>query len=174
MRRDYKSIIREIPDFPKPGINFKDVTPLLTDKDVFHDLIDDLSDEVNDWDFSKIAVIESRGFLFGAALAYKLHKGIIITRKKGKLPHRVLRAEYELEYGTDCVEIHTDSLEKGERVLIFDDLIATGGTAEATGRLVEQCGGEVAGYLFIIDLAFLNGVEKIKRYPVRTLVAFNA
>jgi len=173
MRRDYRPIIREIPDFPKPGVSFKDITPLLIDRDVFHDLIDDLAEKVSSWDFSKIACIESRGFLFGAALAYKLRKGLVITRKKGKLPYKTMSEEYELEYGMDSIEMHIDAINKGERVLVFDDLIATGGTALATGKLVEKSGGIVSGFLFIIELAYLKGVEKLAGYNVEKIIVYD-
>jgi adenine phosphoribosyltransferase len=161
-----KAMIRDIPDFPQKGIIFRDITTLLKDKNGFKQIIDLMQKDLAEVSFDKIVGIESRGFIFGSVLAYLLGKGFIPVRKKGKLPAEVISEEYELEYGSDVLEIHADALKKGERVVIVDDLLATGGTAKATCKLVEKAGGEVAGVLFAIELEGLAGRDKLEKYPI--------
>src|SRR5262245_52562102 len=152
-----KALIREVPDFPKPGINFYDITTLLQDSGGFRDVINALRDTVAAVPCDVILGIEARGFMFAPTVAYALGKGFVPVRKPGKLPHRTSRVEYALEYGKDTLEVHSDSIQPGQRVLIIDDVLATGGTASAVGRLVESLGGAVAGFAFVIELDFLNG-----------------
>ncbi len=152
-----KDYIRNIPDFPKPGIIFRDITTALKKPDVFRQIIDEIYFNFKDEDIDYIAAIESRGYLFGAPLAYKLGAGLVIIRKPGKLPSKVERIEYELEYGTDSLEIHQDAVEPGKRVLVVDDLLATGGTICAACKLIEKIGGIVAGTPFLIELDNLKG-----------------
>jgi len=162
--------IRDIPDFPKPGIVFKDITPLLKDRHCFHYAIKELASRTRALQVHHVLGIESRGFIFGSALAYELGAGLLIVRKPGKLPFKTTSVEYALEYGNDNLEMHVDALAKGDRVLIVDDLLATGGTAEATARLVEKAGGTVVGIACLCELAFLKGSEKLKGYNVITLL----
>lgn len=171
---DLKSYIREIPDFPKAGINFKDITPLLQNPEAFKEAVDILAEKVKGFEFSKIMAVESRGFIFASALAYKLGKGFVPVRKKGKLPYKTVSYTYELEYGQDTLEIHEDALEAGEKVLIVDDLLATGGTAEACVRLAEKLSGQVVAIVFLIELTFLKGREKLKDYPVISVIEFSS
>ena len=152
-----KDYIRNIPDFPKPGIIFRDITTALKKPDVFRQIIDEIYFNFKDENIDYIAAIESRGYLFGAPLAYKLGAGLVIIRKPGKLPSKVERIEYELEYGTDSLEIHQDAIEPGKRVLVVDDLLATGGTICAACKLIEEIGGIVAGTAFLIELDNLKG-----------------
>ena len=152
-----KDFIRNIPDFPKPGIIFRDITTALKKPDVFRQIIDEIYFNFKDENIDYIAAIESRGYLFGAPLAYKLGAGLVIIRKPGKLPSKVERIEYELEYGTDSLEIHQDAVEPGKRVLVVDDLLATGGTIYAACKLIEKIGGIVAGTAFLIELDNLKG-----------------
>lgn len=152
-----KDYIRNIPNFPKPGIIFRDITTALKKPDVFRQIIDEIYFNFKDEDIDYIAAIESRGYLFGAPLAYKLGAGLVIIRKPGKLPSKVERIEYELEYGTDSLEIHQDAVEPGKRVLVVDDLLATGGTICAACKLIEKIGGIVAGTAFLIELDNLKG-----------------
>lgn len=152
-----KDYIRNIPDFPKPGIIFRDITTALKKPDVFRQIIDEIYFNFKDENIDYIAAIESRGYLFGAPLAYKLGAGLVIIRKPGKLPSKVERIEYELEYGTDSLEIHQDTVEPGKRVLVVDDLLATGGTICAACKLIEKIGGIVAGTAFLIELDNLKG-----------------
>ncbi len=166
--RDY---IRNIPDFPKPGINFKDISPLLANGRAFSACTSELSCHMPD-NIDAIVGIESRGFLFGAALAQLTGVGFIPIRKPGKLPAETHAIEYELEYGTDILEIHRDALSSGHNVVVVDDLLATGGTAEATVKLIEQLGANVAACLFVIELDFLNGREKLKNTPVHSLLHY--
>ncbi len=168
----YEQLIRDVPDFPKPGIVFKDISPLLLDAKAFTALVDDMAAKVAGWEFDKIAGIESRGFLVGGALAYKLNKGLILVRKPGKLPADTVRETYSLEYGEDSLEMHKDAVTPHCRVLVVDDVIATGGTARATAKLVEHQGGTVAGCLFIIELAFLDGLQQLKGYPSASLIRY--
>ena len=167
--RDY---IRNIPDFPKAGINFKDISPLLADGEAFSECTSELSVNMPE-NIDAIVGIESRGFLFGAALAQLTGVGFVPIRKPGKLPAETHAIEYELEYGTDVLEIHRDALNKGHRVVIVDDLLATGGTAAATIQLVEQLGAEVAACLFVIELDFLGGKEKLGNTPTFSLLHYN-
>jgi len=169
---DLKRLIREVPDFPKPGILFYDITTLLKDAQGFRKAVDALAEAVQGQQFDLVAGIEARGFIFASALAYQLGKGMIPVRKPGKLPAATAREEYALEYGTDAVEIHKDAVGPGTRVLIVDDLLATGGTARATARLVESLGGKVAGIAFVIELDFLKGREKLAGYPVFSLLHY--
>jgi len=172
MNLNLESYIREVMDFPKPGIGFKDITPLLQDASAFRQVIDQLAGALKGKKVDKVACVESRGFLFGAALAYKLNAGIAIIRKKDKLPYKTITESYELEYGTDSIEMHIDAIKPGEQVLIVDDLLATGGTAAATARLVEKAGGKLTAIAFLIELAFLGGVEKLKAYPVISIIKY--
>lgn len=170
---DLKKKIRDIPNFPKQGIMYRDITTLLADAEAFRHTVDRLADQYKDKGISKIVSIESRGFIFGAALAYKLGCAFVAARKAGKLPHKTIKEEYQLEYGTDGLELHTDSVDKGEKVIIIDDLLATGGTIEATCRLVERLGGVVAGIAVIIELSFLPGRKRLSKYEVVSLVEYD-
>lgn len=167
-----KEIIRDIPDFPKKGINFKDVTTLLRDPVSFQRTVDLLGHRYIDRSIDLVVGIEARGFIVGAALAYKLGAGIILVRKPGKLPYKTHKASYELEYGTDELEIHQDAVSKGQRVLIADDLLATGGTVSAVISLIEKLGGEIEECAFLIELDSLKGREKLKPYNVFSLINF--
>jgi adenine phosphoribosyltransferase len=169
---ELKDYIRDIPDFPKPGVIFKDITPLLMDTDAFEEAVNQFYEYFRDRDVSKVVAIEARGFIFGGPLALKLGVGLVPVRKPGKLPFKTRRREYDLEYGTDALEIHTDGVCEAERAVIIDDLLATGGTAEATAKLVEQCGGEVVGFGFVIELTFLDGISKLKDYEVLSLIKY--
>ena len=163
-----KGLIREIPDFPKKGVLFRDITPLLADGDAFQRVVRDLSGKCPEGT-KGIAAIESRGFILGGAIAAKLGLGFIPIRKKGKLPHLVKTIRYQLEYGTDLLEIHQDALTHGKEVVLVDDLLATGGTAKASAQLIEGIGGKVLKILFLIELTDLKGREKIEKYPVFSL-----
>ena len=169
---DLKEYIRDVPDFPEPGIIFKDITPLLGDVKAFDFTIAQLVERYKDADIDAIVPIESRGFLFGAPLARELGKGIVPVRKPGKLPADTLSTDYELEYGTNTMEIHADGLEKGQKVLIIDDLLATGGTLGATARLVEMAGGVVSEIGVIIELSFLDGRKKLAAYDVYSMIQY--
>jgi adenine phosphoribosyltransferase len=168
---DLRRHIRDISDFPKPGILFRDITPLLADADAFHSAIDGLIAPFRGR-VDLVLGIESRGFIVGAAAAYALGTGIAVVRKPGKLPYRTHRASYELEYGTDALEIHHDALGHRARVLLIDDLLATGGTAAAAVNLVGQCGGSVAGCAFLIELTALGGRAKLAGHEVHALIAY--
>lgn len=167
-----KNLIRTIPDFPKPGIQFRDISTLLLDPWGFKRVIDEFVAHYRYSPIDKVVAIESRGFVVGGALAHHLGCGFVMARKKGKLPGKVARVEYKLEYGSDIIEMHDDSLRKGERCLVVDDLLATGGTCDATCRLVEQLGGQVVGCAFIVALPDLKGHERINRYDVYWLTEF--
>jgi len=171
---DIKSAIRTIPDYPKPGIMFRDITTLLGHARAFRAAVDQLVQPYAGMKIDKVAGLEARGFILGGAVAHQLSVGFVPIRKKGKLPHTVIGEEYDLEYGTDRVEIHIDALAKGERVLLVDDLIATGGTAFAGIKLLERAGAEVIGCSFVIDLPELGGAEKLRALgkAVSTLVSF--
>jgi adenine phosphoribosyltransferase len=167
-----KAHIRDIPDFPKPGIIFKDITPLLLDGAVFRDTIDVLFERYETMKIDKIAAIESRGFMFAAPLSYRIGAGFVPLRKPGKLPYDTIQESYELEYGEATLEIHSDSVVKGDRVLLFDDLLATGGTAAASISLVNKLGGNVIEAGFIVELAFLEGAAKLNGTPVFSLIQY--
>src|SRR5262245_54577813 len=169
-----RSMIRDVADFPKPGIVFKDITPLLSNGALFGNTIDLLADRYRNQKIDTVLGIESRGFIIGAALAYKLGAGFSVVRKPGKLPFETHRASYELEYGSDSLEIHIDAISPGARVVITDDLIATGGTAAATAELVGKLGGTVMECAFVIELSFLNGRQKLKPYGVHSLIQYDS
>lgn len=169
---DLEKCIRNIPDFPKPGIIFRDITTLLLDRKAFRYAVNELCSYFKNARIDKIAAVESRGFTFGAAMAYKMGTGLALIRKKGKLPHATVSVSYELEYGTDTLEIHDDAILPGERVLIVDDLLATGGTVCATAGLVRKLGGKIAGIAFLVELVDLKGKEKLKGYSIKSLVKF--
>ncbi|HBY95817.1 MAG: adenine phosphoribosyltransferase [Ardenticatenaceae bacterium] len=169
-----KSIIRSVPDFPVQGILFRDITTLLKDADAFGEVIDRLAEMFEETEVDLVAGVESRGFIFGAPLAYELGAGFVPIRKPGRLPAEKIHREYALEYGTNRLEIHVDAIEPGQRVLIIDDLLATGGTARASAELVEALGGQVVGAAFVIELGFLNGREALAAYPVVSLIEFDA
>jgi adenine phosphoribosyltransferase len=169
---DLSSHIRAVPDFPKPGILFRDITPLLGDPAAFTRTIDVLAERFRRRQISKVVGIESRGFLFGAPLALELKAGFIPIRKEGKLPGPTLRRRYSLEYGEASIEMHADALQPGERVLIVDDLLATGGTARAAAELVEEAGGQVAGIAFIVELAELDGRTQLLPWEVHALISY--
>jgi adenine phosphoribosyltransferase len=168
-----KTLIREVPDFPKQGILFYDITTLLKDKTGFAQLIDLFSERYIGRQIDLILGMEARGFIFGPALAYRLNAGFVPVRKPGKLPAATVKVEYELEYGSNALELHKDAIEKGQRVLIVDDLLATGGTAEATARLATSLGGQIAGFAFVVELDFLNGREKLEPYDVFSLLHYD-
>ena len=170
---DYKSIIREVPDFPKPGILFYDITPLLKDATAFQKIIDELTDKYKSANISKVVGIESRGFILGSPLAYRLNAGFIPVRKPGKLPADVYEVKYNLEYGSNSLAIHRDAIVPGERVLIVDDLLATGGTADATVHLIRQLGGEIVEVAFLVELVFLAGREKLNNCSIHSLVTYS-
>lgn len=164
--------VRSIPDFPEPGIIFRDITTILQDSEGLHLAIDQLIAMLDGVDFDVIVGPESRGFIFGVPVAYMLHKGFVPVRKKGKLPCETISAEYDLEYGSAVIEMHKDSIKPGQKVVIVDDLIATGGTIEAITSLVEQLGGEVVKICFVMELKGLKGRERLKKYDVKTLIAY--
>jgi adenine phosphoribosyltransferase len=167
-----KKHVRAVPDFPKPGILFRDITPLLGHPQAFAAGIELMTESVRDLRVESIVAIESRGFLFGAPLALALGASLVPVRKPGKLPHKKRRVEYALEYGTDALEMHDDAIRPGARVLIVDDVIATGGTALAAAELVKQAGGDPVGYGFFIELAFLEGRKRLEPLPVRAVVTY--
>lgn len=164
--------IRDIPDFPKAGILFKDITPVLQDPIIFKQAIDALADQFADTQIDVIVGVESRGFIFASALAYKLDAGLVIVRKPGKLPYKTYQETYELEYGTDTLEIHQDAIKPGQKVLIVDDLLATGGTVKATADLLKKFDADIVGIGFLIELGFLNGKEKLTGYNVKSLITY--
>ena len=169
---ELKEYIRSIQDYPKEGILFRDITTLLKDKDAFKLAIDKMSEQVKDKKVDLIVGAESRGFLIGSALAYKMNCGFIPVRKKGKLPYKTISEEYALEYGTDTLYMHEDAIKKGDNVLVVDDLIATGGTALAMIKMVEKLGGNVIGSSFLIELEELNGRKEIEKYPINILIKY--
>jgi adenine phosphoribosyltransferase len=169
---DLRRFIRDVPDFPKPGILFKDISPLLADPAALRLCLDLLAERVAPLQPQAVVGIESRGFIFGAALAARLGLGFVPARKPGKLPAATHRVEYGLEYGTDALELHRDGLRRGERALVVDDLIATGGTARATAELLARCGAELAGFAFVVDLAFLGGCATLAPAPCVTLLEY--
>jgi adenine phosphoribosyltransferase len=164
--------IRAIPDWPREGVTFRDITPLLADARAFRFTVDALSEHFEPKAIDRVLGIEARGFLFAAPIAYRFEAGLVPVRKAGKLPWEIEREEYALEYGVDLLEIHRDGVLPGERVLIVDDVLATGGTAAATARLVERLGGEVVGFAFVIELDFLDGRDQIKEHEVLSLVNY--
>jgi adenine phosphoribosyltransferase len=170
---DFKIFIRSIKDFPKQGIMFRDITTLLKDPDALKETISQLYDIAKDKNISKVVGIESRGFILGGALAENLGCGFVPVRKPNKLPAERISESYYLEYGEDKIEIHKDAIQKGDRVLMHDDLLATGGTMEAACKLIEKLGGEVVQISFIIELSFLNGRDKLKNYEVNSLVVYD-
>jgi len=170
---DLREHIRDIPDFPKPGILFRDITPVLADAPALRSAFDQLAEPARPLGVDVVIGAEARGFLIGPALARELGAGFVLARKPGKLPHETVRAEYLLEYGTDALELHSDAVASGARVLVHDDLLATGGTARALCQLVEQLGGTVAGCQFLIELTFLNGREALAGYDVHSLITYD-
>ena len=168
-----KRLIREVPDFPKPGILFYDITTLLKDKTGFATLIDKLAEHYIAQDVDLVLGMEARGFIFAPALAYRLNAGFVPVRKPGKLPAATVKYDYALEYGTNSLEIHKDAIQKGQRVLIVDDLLATGGTAEATAKLAASLGAKIAGLGFVVELEFLKGRDKLKEYEVMSLLQYD-
>jgi len=168
--KDLKKYIRDIPDFPKKGIIFKDITTLLKDRHAYKRVIDTIAKKFKDKKIDFVLSVEARGFIFGAAVAYKLGAGVVPVRKKGKLPFKKHVVTYDLEYGTDTLEIHQDAFREGTRILIVDDLLATGGTTKAVVELVELMGGKIAGIAFVIELLPLKGREKLKGYRVVSLI----
>jgi adenine phosphoribosyltransferase len=169
---DIQAAIRNIPDFPKPGIQFKDITPVLADPDLFAASIGLLIGKFKPGDVDAVVGIDARGFIFAAAAALKLGAGFVPIRKKGKLPYQTYEQSYALEYGANTIAIHVDALKRDSRVLLVDDLLATGGTAEAAAHLVERVGARLLEISFVIELSFLNGRDRLKRFPVRSLVVF--
>ena len=169
---DLKSKIRTVENFPKNGISFKDITTLLQDTEAFSYTVDKLVEMASKYDYDVIIGPEARGFIFSAPMSYAAKKPLVLIRKPGKLPSATIKHEYDLEYGTDTLEVHIDAIKKGDKVLIVDDLLATGGTVKAVTELVEKAGGEVAAILFVIELAFLNGREKLTNYPVENIIEY--
>jgi adenine phosphoribosyltransferase len=169
---DLASMIRDVPDFPVKGILFKDITTLIRDGEAFRCAVDAMEERFRGTEIDLVAAIESRGFIFGAPLAYKLGVGFVPVRKPNKLPAETIRQEYSLEYGTNVLEVHRDAVKPGQRVLIVDDLLATGGSVRATIDLMERLGGKVVGVAFLIDLTFLKGMEKLQGYDVFSLIQF--
>lgn len=167
--RDY---VAEIPDFPKEGIIFRDVTTILSDADGLHMAVDGLIEMMKDLDFDLVVGSESRGFIFGAPVAYAMHKGFILVRKKGKLPRETISETYDLEYGSATLEMHKDAIKPGQKVVIIDDLIATGGTTEAIVKMVEREGGDIVKIGFVMELAGLKGREKLSKYDVNSLIIY--
>ncbi len=167
------SLIRDVPDFPIEGILFKDITTLIGDGDAFREVIDWMVDQYADRNVDSVVAIEARGYIFGAPLAYQLGAGFVPIRKPGKLPAKTVSESYELEYGTNTLEIHEDGIEPGQRVLVIDDLLATGGSARAAVNLVEQLGGKIIGVAFLVELDFLHGREKLEGYDVKSLIHYD-
>ncbi len=167
---NFNDYIRNIPDFPKEGIMFKDITPLLKDKKAFKAAIDEMADEYKDMEIDYVVGIEARGFIIGTPMAYTLDKGFIPVRKPGKLPYDKLTASYDLEYGSNELEIHKDAINEGDKILLVDDLLATGGTTKASVDLIEELGGDIVGIAFLLELVDLNGREKIEEYDIFTLL----
>ncbi len=170
---DLKSKLREVMNFPKEGINFIDITTVLQDAQALKQCIDAMKEKIETFgDFDLIVGPESRGFIFGTPLAYAMGKGFIPIRKKGKLPYQTINVEYQLEYGKDFLEMHIDAVKEGQKVVIVDDLLATGGTTESNIKLVEQLGGEVVGIVYFVELSFLNGRDRLKDYSVESIVQY--
>lgn len=169
---DLKELIRTIPDFPEKGILFRDITTLLKEPEGLQEALHQMQDAIKDMEYDVIVGPESRGFIFGVPLAYAEKKGFVPVRKPGKLPAAVYSQEYDLEYGKSCLEIHQDALKKGQKVLIVDDLLATGGTGRAIAQMVTRAGAEVVGFLFLIELEALGGRETLKDYPVQSIIRY--
>lgn len=172
MKKSIEEYVRSIPDFPEEGIIFRDVTSILEDADGLHLAIDLMQEKIKDIDFDVIVGPESRGFIFGMPIAYNLHKSFIPVRKKGKLPCETVEVEYDLEYGSAVIEMHKDSIKPGQKVVIIDDLMATGGTIEAIIKLIEQLGGEVVKIVFLMELEGLMGRKKLEGYDVETVISY--
>ena len=172
IREKLEDYVRTIPDFPEPGIMFRDITTILSDADGLKLAIDEMQKTLDGVDFDVIAGAESRGFIFGAAIAYNMHKPFILIRKKGKLPCETVEQSYDLEYGQATIEIHKDAVEPGQKVVIIDDLIATGGTIEAAAKLIEKLGGEVAGILVLMELKGLKGRERLSKYRLDSAISY--
>jgi len=170
--RELERRILTVPDFPRPGISYKDVTPLIEDGTALRAAVDAIATAAEDLAYDRILSAEARGFVFGTALAYRARKGLILARKPGKLPRDTISASYDLEYGTDALEVHADSISEGARVLVTDDLLATGGTARAMCELVENAGGTVAGVAFLIELGYLGGCSRLAPYEVVSLITY--
>jgi len=170
---DLKKFIREVPDWPKEGVNFKDITTILENAEAFQFTIEKLIEPFKNEKIDKVAVIDARGFLFGSVIAYKLGVGVSLIRKKGKLPYKTIEEKYEKEYGFDTLTMHEDTVKKDENVLLIDDLLATGGTLEASAKMIERLGGRVVGISVVIDLPFLRGRERLKKYKIISLVEYN-
>ena len=171
---DLKKTIRSIPDFPKPGIMFRDITTLLQDPDALRTVVDTIAEHYDEGSVDVVVGAEARGFIFAPAIACKLGAGFVPVRKPGKLPAETISATYELEYGTDTIEIHKDAIKPGQRVLMVDDLLATGGTMAACCEVVEDLGGEIIGCAFVIELSFLNGRAKLSKYEILSLVDYES
>ncbi len=170
---DVRRRIRDVPDFPRKGIVFKDITPVLSDHALLKRVVDAMAERWREHRIDKIVGIESRGFVFASPLAYLLGAGCTLVRKPGKLPYQTVRESYSLEYGNDHLELHVDAIAAGERVLVVDDLLATGGTASAAGKLVTRQGGEVLGYSFVVELGFLRGADRLGAQKVHSLLRFD-
>ena len=169
---DLKDYVTTIPDFPKPGIMFRDVTTIISDPDGLHMAIDGIVDSLKGLEFDLVLGSESRGFIFGTPVAYLMNKGFVLVRKKGKLPRETISEDYDLEYGSATLEMHSDSIKPGQKVVIVDDLIATGGTTEAIVKMVEKLGGEVVKICFVMELAGLEGRKKLSNYDVESLITY--
>ncbi len=167
-----KNEIRDIPDFPKPGVIFKDITPILVDSQLFRLAVNVFLERYQRKTIDKIAAIDARGFVFAGAVAHVLGVGLILIRKKGKLPYKTISIDYDLEYGQNTLEMHTDSVRKDERVVIIDDVLATGGTAGAAANLIEKAGGKIVELAFLMELTFLNGKEKLGNHPIYTAIQY--
>ena len=170
--REIERYIRVVPNFPQPGISFKDITPLIEDGGALHAAVDALAGTIEHLDYDRIVSAEARGFVFGTALAYRARKGLVLARKPGKLPRETISASYELEYGTNALEVHTDAIARGHRVLVVDDLLATGGTARAMCDLVVNAGAAVVGVAFLIELGYLQGRARLASYEVISLITY--
>jgi adenine phosphoribosyltransferase len=172
--KDLKTYVRDIPGFPKEGIIFHDITPLLQNAKAFKMAIDEMAEILDGHEIDYLVGIEARGFIFASALAQKLGIGLVIVRKPGKLPYVTINASYDLEYGSDSLEVHRDAIHDGSKVVLIDDLLATGGTAAAAGNLIEQLGGEVLGYCFLVELTELGGNKKLEPHPVWSVLKYSA
>ncbi|WDV47555.1 adenine phosphoribosyltransferase [Clostridiaceae bacterium M8S5] len=169
---DLKKKIRDLKDYPREGVIFRDITPLLADKDAFKYAINEMANLLQDKDFELIIGPEARGFIVGTPLSYELNKGFIPVRKPNKLPYKTIKCEYELEYGTDILEMHEDAIKPGQKVVIVDDLLATGGTTRSIIEMIEKLGGEIVAIVYLIELEFLNGRDKLKGYEVKSVIKY--